>query len=200
MFPINDALDAILLGSFFFGLLFTIGSLALGFAEVGIDADVDADAGGDAGDGFFHGLFNLSALLAFITWTGGIGYLARHGLGLWSWAAVLVGILGGLAGAAIVTWFFVKVLRRNSEAMNPGDWDIVGVLGRVSSGIREGGYGEIVYEQNGVRQVAAAKAHAGVSIIRGEEVVVLRVERGVAIVEPFEDLLNHVSYGEEDEL
>jgi membrane protein implicated in regulation of membrane protease activity len=198
MFPINDALDAILLGSFFFGLLFTIGSFALGFAEVGIDADVDADAGGDAGDGFFHGLFNLSALLAFITWAGGIGYLARHGLGLWSWAAILVGLLGGIAGAAIVTWFFVKVLRRNSEAMNPADWDIVGVLGRVSSGIRAGGFGEIVYEQQGVRQVAAAKSLADVPIARGEEVVVLRVERGVAIVEPFDDLLNHVQYEEEE--
>jgi hypothetical protein len=37
--------------------------------------------------------------------------------------------------------------------------------------------------------VAAAKAEGDAQIPRNTEVVILRVERGVAIVEPFEELL-----------
>jgi hypothetical protein len=64
------------------------------------------------------------------------------------------------------------------------------VIGRVVSSIRPEGYGEIVYEQNGVRLTTSAKATGGGPIPRNTEVVVLRVERGVAIVEPFEDLIH----------
>jgi membrane protein implicated in regulation of membrane protease activity len=193
MFPINDILDAILLGGFFFGLLFTLGVLVLGVADVGFHAHGDVAGGHDVvghGDGFFHGMFNVSALLAFITWFGGVGYVARNGLGLWAWAAILLGLAGGFIGAAIITWFIVKVLRNNSQEMNPADWELVGVIGRVVSSIRPEGYGEIVYEQNGVRLTTSAKATGGGPIPRNTEVVVLRVERGVAIVEPFEDLLH----------
>jgi membrane protein implicated in regulation of membrane protease activity len=192
MFPINDILDAILLGGFFFGLLFIVGVLILGVADVGVHTHVDGAGGHDVGghsDGFFHGLFNVSALLAFITWFGGVGYVARNGLGLWSWLAILLGLAGGVVGATIVTWFIVKVLRNNSEEMNPADWEVVGVIGRVTSSIRSQGYGEIVYEQNGIRLTTSAKASGDSPIPRNTEVVVLRVERGVAIVEPFEDLL-----------
>lgn len=188
MFPINDMLDAILLGGFFFGLLFTVGVLVLGVADIGIDSDTDVDAD-HGGDGFFNGMFNISSLLAFITWTGGVGYIARNGLGLWTWAAVLTGLVGGVAGAAIVAWVFMNVLKKGGEGMNPADWNVVGVLGRVTSSIRSNGYGEIVYEQNGLRQVASAKASGEQAIPRDTEVVVLRIERGVAVVEPFDELL-----------
>lgn len=194
MFPINDALDAILLGMFLFGLLFTLGSLLLGVASV--DAGHDADVGHGSGHGadhgafgHFSGLFNVSSILAFITWFGGVGYVARNGLGLWAWAAILLGLAGGLVGASVISWFLLGFLRKNSQELDPRDWDQVGVLGHVSSSIRPSGYGEIVYEQNGTRHVAAARAEGDVAIPRNTEVVVLRIEKGVAIVEPFESLL-----------
>jgi membrane protein implicated in regulation of membrane protease activity len=190
MFPINDALDAILMGMFLFGLLFTLGSLFLGVADIDLGHESDVGHGGDHGaDGHFGGLLNVSSILAFITWTGGIGYIARNGLGLWAWLAILVGLVGGLAGAAAVAWFLINVLRKNSQELDPKDWDQVGVIGRVTSSIRSSGYGEIVYEQNGIRQVASARAEDEQAIPRNTEVVVLRVEKGVAIVAPFEELL-----------
>jgi membrane protein implicated in regulation of membrane protease activity len=202
MFPINDALDAILLGTFLFGLLFTLGSLLLGVAgaDAGHDADIGHDFGHDVGHGadhgadhgafgHFSGLFNVSSILAFITWFGGVGYVARNGLGLWTWVAVVLGVAGGLIGASVISWFLIGFLRKNSQEMNPRDWDQIGVIGHVSSSIRPSGYGEIVYEQNGVRQVAAARADGDQAIPRNTEVVVLRVEKGVAIVEPFDSLL-----------
>lgn len=195
MFPINDALDAILIGTFLFGLFFTLGSLLLGLADVGLGHDADVGHGGDVhgGGGHFDGLFNVSSLLAFITWFGGVGYIARNGLGLWAWLAILIGLVGGLAGAAVISWFLIRFLRRNSKELDPKDWEQVGVIGRVSSSIRESGYGEIVYEQNGIRQVASAKGEGARAIPRSTEIVILRVEKGVAIVQPFEELLERDS-------
>jgi membrane protein implicated in regulation of membrane protease activity len=193
MFPINDALDAILVGTFLFGLIFTLGSLLLGFASVDLGHDTGVGHGADHGagghDGHFGGLFNVSSILAFITWFGGVGYIARNGLGLWSWLSIVLGLIGGLVGAAAISWFLITFLRQHSQELDPKDWEQVGVIGRVTSSIRSSGYGEIVYEQNGIRQVASAKADGERAIPRNTEVVVLRVEKGVAIVEPFDELL-----------
>ena len=194
MFPVNDALDAILLGTFFFGLLFTVGSLLLGVADLdfGHDSDVGhgADAGIDHGGWHVSGLFNVSSLLAFVTWFGGVGYIARNGFGVWAPVAVIVGLLGGLAGAAVISWFLIRVLRNNSRELDPRDWEQVGVIARVTSSIRPSGFGEVVYEQQGVRQVSAARADGDRAIPRDTEVVIMRVERGVAYVQPFEELLD----------
>jgi hypothetical protein len=75
--------------------------------------------------------------------------------------------------------------------MDPSTWDQVGVIARVTSGIRSNGYGEIVYEQHGTRHVASARGSSEIPISHGTEVVILRIERGVAIVEPFEELLRN---------
>lgn len=177
MFPINDAFDAILVGTFLFGLLFTVGSFLLGIADLGADADHD------------HGLdnlFNLSSILAFITWFGGIGYLARNGFG-WPWPfAILLAIAGGVFAAWVAFLFIRKILKSPDQYLNPSDYERVGVLARVTSSIRPDGVGEIVWEQEGSRRVTSARAADGDAIARGTEVLVLRVERGMAIVEPFE--------------
>lgn len=177
MFPINDALDAILVGTFLFGLLFTVGSFLLGIADVG------ADTGHDHG---LDNLFNLSSILAFITWFGGVGYLARNGFG-WPWPfALILAVVGGLFAAWLAFQFVRRILRSPDQYLNPKDYERVGVLARVTSSIRPGGVGEIVWEQGGSRRVTSARANDGEAIARGTEVLVLRVERGMAIVEPFD--------------
>jgi hypothetical protein len=64
-----------------------------------------------------------------------------------------------------------------------------GVIARVTSSIREGGTGEVVYEQAGVRHVAAARATSGRAIPRGTEVVVLKLDRGIVYVELWDELM-----------
>lgn len=178
MFPINDALDAILIGTFLFGLLFTVGSLLLGIADIGAH-------GGD-GDHGIDSLFNLSSILAFLTWFGGVGYLARTGFG-WPWfIALFVAVCGGLFAAWLAWQFVRRILREPGQLLDPKDYDRVGVLARVTSSIRPGGVGEIVWEQGGSRHVTSAKATDGEAIARGTEVLVLRVEKGMALVEPFD--------------
>ena len=65
---------------------------------------------------------------------------------------------------------------------------VVGVLGRVSGTIREGGTGEIQFSQNGARRFAVARSEAGVAIPRDVEVVVMRYEQGIAWVRRWDEV------------
>jgi hypothetical protein len=76
--------------------------------------------------------------------------------------------------------------------LDPRDFELKGKLARVTSSIRPGGVGEIVYEQSGARMVRAARSSSGQAIPRGTEVVVLRAEGGVGYVAPWTEL-----YGDE---
>jgi hypothetical protein len=180
MFTVNDALDAIFLGCFFFGLIFSIGSLVFGVADIGGDAEADGD--GDLG------LINVSTVLAFVAWFGGFGYLIRNGIGAAAVISLVLAIAGGVAGAAFI-WWILRKFKQAEQFLDPKDYELPGTLAQVTSGIRVDGVGEIVYEQQGVRQVSAARSLDGRAIARGTDVVVLRTAGGVAFVQPWEDAL-----------
>ena len=195
MFPVNDMFDAILVGGFLFGILFTIGSVLLGFADLGGDGDAghDFDHGIDSGGHAFH-LFNVSSILAFITWFSGVTYLLRNGLNLIVGLAVVVGLVFGVAGAWAISWFLYSFLRKNSPELNPRDWDEVGQIGRVTSTIFPNGFGEVIYERHGTRHAIPARTNDGVGIEREIEVVILDIQKGVAIVQPWAELMDELSY------
>jgi len=186
MFEVNDTLDAIFLGAFLFGLLFAVISLALGAFDIG------ADHGGHAGDHGHdggHDYLNFSVILAFVAWFGGVGYLASSGAGWTAAASIIVAILGGLVGASIIYQIFKRFIRPAGRMeMAPRDYEMMGKLARVTSSIRPGGVGEIVYEQSGARMVRSARSSSGVTIPRGTEVIVLGAERGVGMVAPWSEL------------
>ena len=64
-------------------------------------------------------------------------------------------------------WFLAKVLMSREEALDPADYDMVGVLGRLSIPIRAGGTGELIYSQGGTRRVSGARSEAGAAIAEG---------------------------------
>jgi hypothetical protein len=126
--------------------------------------------------------FNFVTLTAFLAWFGGTGYLLTRYSGLWVGFGLLASITSGLLAAGIVFVFLSRVLISQDENMDPADYDMVGVLGRVSSSIREGGTGEVVYAQMGTRRVCGARSDDGSAIAKGTEVVVTRYEKGIAYV------------------
>ncbi len=147
--------------------------------------DLHADAGGHGSDMPF---INFGTIMAFLTWFGGVGYLlTRHVGGLGGWIVLLASI-GGLAGAAIVSVFLTKVLLRDDRDLDPADYDPVGVIGRVSNSIREGGTGEIIFVQEGTRRVFGARSDTGIALPKGTEVIVTRYERGIAYVRKWDEL------------
>lgn len=131
---------------------------------------------------------NPLTLAAFLTWFGGTGYLLEHLRHIWVFAGLFFSTAAGVTGASIVFWFVAKVLMANERPLDPLDYEMVGVLGHVSSSIRSEGTGEIIFSQEGVRKPCAARSETGESLAKGLEVVVTRYERGVAYVRPWDEL------------
>jgi membrane protein implicated in regulation of membrane protease activity len=141
-------------------------------------------------------LFNFATVTAFLAWFGGTGYLLTRHSGLLVTVIVLLAIAAGICGSAIVFWFIVKFLLTHDHALDPADYDRVGVLGRVISTIREGGTGEIVFSQEGTRQTCGARSDDGEALARGTEVIVTRYEHGLAYVRRWEELADNRKEGQ----
>jgi hypothetical protein len=130
---------------------------------------------------------NFGTMTAFLAWFGGTGYLLERYYAVWFLVALAIALLSGLGGAALVFWFLAK-LASTEESLDPADYEMVGVLGKLSIPIRQGGTGEIVFSQEGVRHVAGARSEDGTPISKGAEVVVQRYEKGIAYVRRWEDM------------
>jgi len=149
--------------------------------------------------GFMRGsqlpYLNFGTIAGFLCWFGGTGYLLSHVYGVWFAAALGVATLSGLGGASLVFWFVAKVLMSREAALDPADYRMVGVLGRLSIPIRAGGTGELIYSQEGTRRVAGARSEDGAAIPKGAEVLVTRYEKGIAFVRPWEQLPGDLERG-----
>jgi len=155
--------------------------VAAGHAPVATDSSA-ASGSAHAQRGGGVSPFNFVTLTAFLAWFGGTGYLLTRYSGLWVGFGLLASATSGLVGGGIVFLFLSKVLISEDENMDPADYEMVGVLGRVCSPIREGGTGEIVYTQMGTRRVCGARSDDGSAIAQATEVVVTRYEKGIAYV------------------
>jgi hypothetical protein len=132
--------------------------------------------------------FNFVTLTAFLAWFGGTGYLLTRYSAMWVGFGLVASIASGLVGGGIVFVFLSKVLISNQEYMDPADYEMVGVLGRVCSSIRQGGTGEMIYPQMGTRRVCGARSDNGSAIAKGSEVMVTRYEKGLAYVRLWSEL------------
>ena len=65
---------------------------------------------------------------------------------------------------------------------------MIGVLGRVSSTVREGGTGEMIFSQEGLRRAVSMRSESGAPIARGTEVVVTEYKGGIAYVRPWDEM------------
>jgi membrane protein implicated in regulation of membrane protease activity len=126
--------------------------------------------------------FNFITLTAFLAWFGGSGYLLTRYSSLWVVSGLGLAVFSGLVGGGIVFLFLRQVLISHEESMDPADYEMVGVLGKVSAPIREQGTGEIIYSQAGTRRTCGARGEDGKAIAKGTEVVVTRYEKGIAYV------------------
>jgi len=164
------------------------GGLRIHFPHVHFHAGTSGHGGHAGGRGGHTGPINFGTIAAFLAWFGGTGYLLTNRGGLWYVLALVVAFFSGLGGAAIVFVFLAKVLTHPDEALDPADYDMVGVLGKVSSSIRPSGTGEMIFSQVGVRRAAPARSEDDSAIPNGTEVVVTRYEHGIAYVRPWDEL------------
>jgi membrane protein implicated in regulation of membrane protease activity len=175
-------------------LLFTVVTFALG------------GLGGTQSHGVAHGLFSsltgshasthgqsanqvspfsLSTLSAFLTWFGGAGYLLTRYSPLAALAVTLAALVFGIIGGALFFTAVARYIVPRLTVLNPDDFRVQGAVARVTSTIQRGGIGEIVYTLGGTRHADGARSESGARIERGTQVVILRMEKGIAYVEPW---------------
>ena len=201
------------LAIFVIGFALTAISLLMGFSghgfgdggHVGHGGDIghggDLGHGADVGHGgdvdgprnLFHrssgpSLVNFGTVTAFMTWFGGIGFLLTAYTRLLAIFTVGAALVGGVVGAGAIFLFMAKVLAPDQIPLDPSDYYLPGTLGRVTVTIPGGATGEIVYTQAGSRKTAAARGAGGQEIAKGTEVVVMRYERGIAYVRPWDQV------------
>jgi membrane protein implicated in regulation of membrane protease activity len=153
----------------------------VGHGHVGHGAHGDLQ-GGHADTGKSNGLspLNFQTVMAFLMGFGGVGYLTTL-LGLPGLLLALPLAAAGGVGSAWLIFKWLAFLVRGERPLGPTAY--VGLAGRVTAGIRQGGTGEIVYTHHGTRTALTARSENGAALPRGEEVVVLRYEKGIAYVQ-----------------
>jgi membrane protein implicated in regulation of membrane protease activity len=190
-------MDSFYLICFGVGLILSVLSLIGGFAHLHIGRiHIGHMAHGHASHGAAHHSHGLSAvngftITAFLSWFGGTGYLLHHFNLFVAPLVLILAVLGGIFGAALLWAILFKVLLPRERILTPEDTEMAGVLANVSDTIRDGnGVGEIIFSQTGARRAAAARSEDGHAIERGIEVVVIRYERGIAYVRRWDELTN----------
>jgi membrane protein implicated in regulation of membrane protease activity len=190
-------MDSFYLICFSVGLILSLVSVVGGFAHlhigrlhIGHMAHGQAPHGG-AQRGHGVSAVNGFTITAFLCWFGGTGYLLHHFSIFIGALILLLSVLSGVAGAAVLWAILFKVLLPRERVLTAEDTEMTGVLAHVSDSIRDSnGTGEIIFSQTGARRAAAARSEDGLAIERGTEVVVIRYERGIAYVRRWDDLTN----------
>jgi len=202
--------ESFYLACFLFGLLLSALSLLGGMGHIGWHVHVPhvphVSAVGHVGHVPHAGLrtpqgsasvpwWNAFSIMIFLCWFGAAGYLLTRYGGFVAGVVLLLAALCGVAGGAIVFFFLAKVLLPHERELTAEETAVVGAVGRVSAAIRQGGTGELIYEQMGARCSAPARAEDGAAIEKDEEVCVVRYERGIAYVRRWEDVLDEQGIG-----
>jgi membrane protein implicated in regulation of membrane protease activity len=189
-------MDTFYLICFGVGLVLSVAFFLGGFAHLHIGhLHIDHSALGHHGTGAHgsssHGpsAVNGFSLTAFLCWLGGAGYLLHRYSIFVAPLVLLLSVVSGVFGAALLWAILFKVLLPRERVLSSEDTEMTGVLAQVSDSIRSnGGIGEILFLQTGARRCSAARSDDGRTIERGTEVVVIRYERGIAYVRPWAEL------------
>ena len=164
------------------------GHVAAGNAPAAHGGAGDVGTAGHSGHQAPVSPFNFITLTAFLAWFGGTGFLITRFSSIWFALGLLIALGAGLFGAAIVFLFLTRVLISHEENMDSADYEMVGVLGRISMPIRENGTGEIIYSQAGTRRTCGARSENGTALEKGAEIVVTRYDKGIAYVRLWEEM------------
>jgi len=178
--------ESIYLGVFLLGLVMTVLSLFLGHVHLPIHLPHALHM---HGGGPHIGPINTTTIVVFLTWFGATGYLVTHYHSAAAGLALTAAIISGFIGAALMYVSVIRTFVMHERALRDDDFEMTGVLGRISMPIREeGGTGELIYSQQGTRRSCGARSEQGSRIERGTEVVVMRYDKGIAWVRPWDEL------------
>lgn len=130
--------------------------------------------------------FHLPIVAAFATMFGGTGYLLTRYASLGKAGQVLIAAGAGALLAAAAVILIAKWAIPSARRDVPDErylWQ--GMFGHVTVSIDRGSPGCITVEVDGTRHAVSAVSLAGDTIGEGSDVVIERIEGGMAFVEPW---------------
>lgn len=130
------------------------------------------------------GMHNMPTVAAFFTVTGAVGYPIARYSDLHPVAAWAIALASGVAAGIGVFWLLAGyIVPSAANDVEDERYRLQGHPARVIRAIGTNGAGEIEYEEHGVRTTVPALALSDEVVEVGAEVVIERVEDGVAHVE-----------------
>jgi membrane protein implicated in regulation of membrane protease activity len=133
-------------------------------------------------------VFNFATITVFLAWFGGTGYLLSRHSTLMVGVILMLAIVAGIFGGTIIFWLIAKLLMKHDRELDPADYERVGVLGRITSPVRAGGTGEMIFSQEGARNTCGVRSDTGEALERGVEVIITRYEKGIAYVRRWDEM------------
>lgn len=129
-------------------------------------------------------LFNLASIAAFSVGFGLTGYFVARNT---TWSLPLqaaIALIAGAAALAVQSWLIARWAIPGARADHVDErYLLQGTLARVVTDIPEGGQGSLHYELDNQQCDLPARELEGEAIASGTDVVIDRVEAGVAYVE-----------------
>ncbi len=127
--------------------------------------------------------FNVPSIAAFAVAFGAVGYPLVHRTTMSALAIILIAVTSGLLATTGMIVLLARWALRGGPPESLDAEDIQGQFAMVSVEITPAGQGEISYDYFGKTLRAPARALSAKSLPVGSEVVIDRIENGVAFVE-----------------
>jgi hypothetical protein len=139
--------------------------------------------GGDAGG---PGFVPILPLMVFVTVWGGTGYVLTRFSIMTMLLVVLICTVVALLVGCLMYVVLARVMTRYDSSMNEMDYDPSGLLGYISIPALDGAVGEMKYVLHGTMRSIGVRAEAGQQLAKGDRVIILKVDKGMATVTLFE--------------
>lgn len=131
-------------------------------------------------------LFNWASVAAFAFAFGLAGYLFTRFTEWGALARVVAAIVSGAAAMTVQSLLIARWAIPSARADQVDErYLLQGTIGRITRDVPAEGQGEMQYALDGVTYTLPAREIAGMSVAADVEVVLDRVEAGVAYVEPW---------------
>ena len=144
------------------------------------------------------GYINPTSIVFFLIGFGFFGYVFHNTAHFLLPITLLLAGVSGLMIAVLLLLLLSRLFEDDSEVVEQDVSDRTGLLGKVSLTIQEKGLGEIIYvSPAGMRQSIPARSADGRRLERGQEVVVVNYQHGVAEVDTWDRFINEEEGGEE---
>jgi membrane protein implicated in regulation of membrane protease activity len=183
-------MTAVFLAAFIIGLIVAVRAMLFGVEKPSPETAVVFSEEPPPVTGDAHVRYTLPVVSGFLVLFGLVGYLLRRWSTLGDVAVVAIAVGAGLLAA----WLSRRGVRR-AVAMVPEHHDVddpryvlQGHVARVTEPIAGDRAGEIVYEIGTTRHVVAARGLGGSHAESGSDVVIERIEDGMAYVEPWAEV------------